>query len=343
MARRPEAPEILKDIRVEPSREAEELARKFGYMPYMVQRYIDALGEGEALRLLEAFERPPRPVVRTNTVRVEPVDLAKRLESKGFELREIPWSPGSFWVMRSPASPSLGATHEYLKGYYYVHRDASSLLPAPLLLHGYEGDVLDACAAPGGKATHMAQLLWPRGIVHANDIALYRLKSLVGHVARMGLANVAVYWGDARELHERVGRRFRRILLDAPCSGEGRISVDPGRKKRTSQEGLAALVSREIELLASLLRALEPGGLLAYVTCSVAPEEDEYVVSWAVREGLAEVVGAPREVALPPGASGGLREFRGLKFAEGVENCVRLWPHRTGLFGYFVCLLRRRG
>jgi NOL1/NOP2/sun family putative RNA methylase len=335
--------EIYRDIYVEPSREAREVALKYGYLPYMVQRYIDILGEKGALELIEAFEKPVKPVVRTNTLVTTASELRSRLERLGFKLEEIPWAPGSFWVIERPGSPTLGATHEYLKGYYYVHRDASSLLPVLLLLHEYTGDVLDACAAPGGKATYIAQLLkerGSRGVVYANDLVLYRLKALIGHIMRMRLDNIVVTWSDARALSSKLKKKFRRVLLDAPCSGEGRISIDPGRKRRTSILDLAILVKREIELLASLIDVVEPGGLIAYVTCSIAPEENEYVVNYVInaKKNL-EVVEPPVRLL---DYSKGIVEFRNLKFSESVENCIRLWPHKHGLFGYTICLLRRR-
>ncbi|MEM0246757.1 MAG: RsmB/NOP family class I SAM-dependent RNA methyltransferase [Desulfurococcaceae archaeon] len=336
-----EVSEIYRQIFVEPSKEAQNLALEYGYLPYMVQRYIDMLGYEDALKLLSAFEKPVKPVVRTNTLLIEPQSLKHRLERLGFKLVEIPWSPESFWVCEHPASPSIGATHEYLKGYYYVHRDASSLLPVLLLLHDYQGDVLDACAAPGGKATYIAQILKKRGgTIYANDLVLYRLKALMGHFMRMKLDNVIITWSDARKLKHRLNRRFGRIILDAPCSGEGRVSVDPGRKSRTSILDLAVMVAREIELLHSVLDLAERGGMIAYVTCSIAPEENEYVVDTILKHRNDVEISEPFPKLLS--YSKGLTEYRNLKFARELENCIRLWPHVHGLFGYTICLLRKR-
>lgn len=342
MSRIKELYEILRDIYVEPSNEAREIALNYGYLPYMVQRYIDILGADKAVELLESFTRPPKLVVRTNTTIIAPQDLEKRLKNMGFQLERIPWTKESFWVISTPKSPSLGATHEYLKGLYYVHKDATSLIPTLLLMHEYCGDVLDACAAPGGKATHMAQTLKQcgGGYVYANDLVLYRLKALVGHVMRMKLDNVVVTWGDARRLPEKISRKFDRILLDAPCSGEGRISVDPGRKYRTSLLDLVIMVKREIELLWNAVDMLKPGGLVAYVTCSIAPEENEYVINEIItKKSSIRVVEPPLKLF---DYSPGLTVYRSLRFNDDVENCIRVWPFKHGLFGYFVCLLRKQ-
>jgi len=331
---------VYRDIYTTPTQEAVELALKYGYLPYMVQRYIDMLGLNNTLKLLEAFEKRVKPVVRTNTLLIQPRELKKRLEKLGFQLEEIPWSRESYWVVSQPESPSIGATHEYLKGYYYVHRDATSLIPVYLALHEYSGDVLDACAAPGGKATFTAQLLHDKGVVYANDLVLYRLKAVIGHIARMKLNNIIVTWSDARKLRDKLKKRFYRVLLDAPCSGEGRISVDPGRKTRTSLLDLAIMVKREIELLYSLADLVEKNGLLVYITCSIAPEENEYVVN-KVLEARSDL-----EVVEPPlklfNYAKGLTEYRSLKFKDELEHCIRIWPHIHGLFGYTICLLRKR-
>ncbi|MEM4757155.1 MAG: RsmB/NOP family class I SAM-dependent RNA methyltransferase [Desulfurococcaceae archaeon] len=335
--------EIYRDIYIEPSEPAIRIAVEHGYLPYMVQRYIDMLGYDEAIKLIKAFNKPVKPVVRTNDTLIQPERLRQRLENLGFELREIPWAPGSFWVLKSPLSPSLGATHEYLKGYYYVHRDATSLIPVLFLLHDYSGDVLDACAAPGGKATFIAQILRKRiGLLYANDLVLYRLKSLIGHLMRMRLNNVIVMWSDAAELPEKLGgKMFERILLDAPCSGEGTISVDPARKTKTSLFELAIMVKREIRLLNNLLNLLKEGGLLVYTTCSIAPEENEYVIDKVLKHRQdIDVVEPPVKLFK---YSHGLRKYRHLEFDHRVEKCIRVWPHIHGLFGFTICILEKTG
>ncbi|MEM4953106.1 MAG: RsmB/NOP family class I SAM-dependent RNA methyltransferase [Desulfurococcaceae archaeon] len=336
-----ELAEIYREIYVAASRDAIELSLEYGYLPYVVQRYIDILGYEGAIKLLEAFEKPVKPVVRTNTVLIDSLRLKHRLEKLGFKLENIPWSSESFWVISQPKSPTIGSTHEYLKGYYYVHRDATSLIPVHLLLHEYNGDVLDACAAPGGKATFMAQLLHEvNGVVFANDLVLYRLKVLISHFMRMKLSNVVVTWCDARKLRDKLSRKFQRILADVPCSGEGRISIDPGRKIRASIFDLAVMVKREIEILNSLIDLLDDKGIIAYVTCSIAPEENEYVVNKILshRNNL-EVVEPPLKL-LSYGK--GLTEYRSLRFNPELEKCIRIWPHIHGLFGYTICLLRKK-
>ncbi|MET1160306.1 MAG: RsmB/NOP family class I SAM-dependent RNA methyltransferase [Thermoprotei archaeon] len=340
MEKRPEITvnDIYREIYVKPGDLARRLADKYGYLPYMIQRYIEMLGISDTIKLLDSFEKPVKPAIRVNTHLIEPDKLVSRLNKMGFVLEEIGWSNGlAYRVIEEPTSPSIGATHEYLKGYYYVHRDAAPLVPSILLIHDYRGDVLDACAAPGGKATHIAQVIRNSGIVYANDIALYRLKALIGHFMRMKLDNVRVLWSDARKLPRLLKRRFKRVLLDVPCSGEGTIMLDPGRKTRTRILDLARIVKREIELLWSGLELLEPGGILAYVTCSIAPEENEYVLS--------KIMSYRNDVVIvePPlklfNWSPWFTELPRFRFPSELRKCIRIWPHIHGMIGMTICLL----
>lgn len=335
----PTVNEILRDIHVEPSIISRQLASKYGYLAYIVERYIRILGFKEAENLLNAFEKPLKPVVRTNTLLIDEETLRERLEQLGFQLERIKWSSESYRVVSSPKSPSIGATHEYLKGYYYVHRDSASLVPVKLLMHEFEGEVLDACAAPGGKATYIAQILNNKYAVVANDLVLYRLKALIGHVARMRLKNITITWTDAKKLPDLISKRFTRILLDVPCSGEGTIMFDPGRKTRTSLKDLARIVRKEMELLIAGIDMLERDGILAYVTCSIAPEENEYVLN-KILEICDDI-----EIVKPPIKlfewSSWLRSYLNMDFPKEFKYCIRIWPHKHEMIGLTTCLLRR--
>ncbi len=332
---------VYREIRVERiSSDARRLAREYSYRPYMVQRYIEMLGYDETLELLKAFEKKPKPVIRCNDLRVECKWLMERLEELGFKLEHIDWSLHGYRVLKEPRQPSLGATHEYLKGYYYIHRDSPPLIPGLLL----EGDreprkVLDTCAAPGGKATHLAQLMSGEGLVVANDLVLYRLVALVSHVLRMGFRNIVVTWSDLKKLPRLLETRFARVLVDAPCSGEGVIMFDPSRKFKTTQKDLAVIVAREIGLLEAALELLEPNGLLAYVTCSIALEENEYVVSKILaRNPSIKVVKPPVKLFK---WSSGVKEYMGLELDSSVRECIRVWPHIHGTMGMTICLLTK--
>ncbi len=335
----PSIKEIYEDIFVRPSNIAKNLSEKYGYLPYMIERYIRMLGFNEAKELLESFEKPLKPVIRTNTMLITPEELVTRLNDLGFTLEKIPWAPIAFRVVETPKSPTIGSTHEYLKGYYYIHRDAASLVPVILLMHNYEGDVIDTCAAPGGKTTYIAQMLGNKHYVIANDLVLYRLKALISHLMRMKIQNVKVLWSDARKLPILLEKKYLRVLVDVPCSGEGTIMIDPGRKIRTTLKDLAKIVRREIEILYHTIDLLEPGGILAYVTCSIAPEENEYVLNKVleIRDDI-EIISPPIKLF---DWDPWLTNYLNMDFPSEFKRCIRIWPHKHRMIGFTTCLIKK--
>ncbi len=333
--------EILNDIRVDKvSSEAYSLAKKYGYRAYMVERYVNLFGYDGAKKLLKAFEKKIKPVIRCNDVRVDCKYLVERLEELGFQLKHIRWSIHGYRVIKSPKKPSIGATHEYLKGYYYVHRDSPPLIPALLLVHNRSpSTILDGCAAPGGKTTHLAQLMRGKGLVVANDVALYRLVAVLNHVLRMGFKNVVITWNDLRRLPNKLEIKFKKILLDVPCSAEGTIMFDPSRKRKTSQRDLARIIAREIQLLEAGVKLLDEKGVLVYTTCSIAPEENEYVVTKILRKySNLRIIDPPIKLF---NWSHGVTEFRDMQFHRDVYKCIRTWPHIHGTMGMTICILEK--
>ncbi|MCX8199795.1 MAG: RsmB/NOP family class I SAM-dependent RNA methyltransferase [Sulfolobales archaeon] len=332
--------EIINEIYVEEiSNEAFTLAKEYGYLPYMVQRYIDMIGVVDTEKLLNAFEHfSYTPAILCNHIHVDCNQLVDRLKELGFILERIPWCENCYKVVSQPKSPSLGSTHEFLKGLYYVYRDASSLVPPLVLNPLYHTHVLDMCAAPGGKTVHILLLINDMGVVVANDISPKRGASLLSNLYRMGFKSHVVLAENAIKLPEKVDMKFDYILLDAPCSAEGAIMFDRKRKTKTSQQVLAKLVKKEIELLYSASKLVKPGGAIVYSTCSIAPEENEYVITKILeRLNNIEIAESPLNLW-----SKGLLKFRELKFDGAMSKCIRIWPHVHGMEGYFVCLLRRR-
>ncbi|MEZ0290543.1 MAG: RsmB/NOP family class I SAM-dependent RNA methyltransferase [Sulfolobales archaeon] len=334
--------EIFRELRdrIKITDRVREIAKSYGYLPYMVARYIDMLGEEEALELLRVFERKDlfKPAIRCNDLKHSCEKTISSLERIGFEFEKIAWSSHAYKIIKSPDKPTAGSTHEYLKGYYYLYRDAASLIP-PLLLAPRENEtILDSCAAPGGKTVHILLLIRDRGLVIANDLSRLRLAALRYNLERMSFKSYIVTRFDARRTHEYFREEFGKILVDTPCSAEGAIMFDPSRKSKTSYETLAKLVSREIEILSSNIEALSPGGLLVYSTCSIAPEENEYVISKIIDHYRESV----ETVNVNSLWSKGLSGFLGLEFSPDVEKCVRIWPHKHLMEGYFVCVLRRK-
>jgi len=309
-----------------------KLAQEYGYLPYMIKRYIQFLGVDGTIELLKANEKPLIPSIRVNTLKITASDLEKRLTKKGFELKQIKWIPYAFKVIQE--SYNLGSTHEFLQGYYYLQNIASML--SAIILDPKSNDVvIDMCAAPGSKATHMAQLMTNKGTLILIDRNRKRIPALEMNIRRMGIINSIIINMDAINL-SKLNIKATKILLDAPCTGEGLIRQDPNRKRSRKMKDIENMASIQKKLLKAGLNALEPNGELLYSTCSIAPEENELVVH-EVLEGNNKF-----RISQIPNTFGvsGLTEVYGKNLREDLKNSQRLYPHIHDTIGFYLCLLK---
>jgi len=313
---------------------AKKLAEKYGYHVYMIERYLELFGEEGTIEFLEANEKGLNPVIRCNTLKISVESLRNRLVKKGFVLRKVPWIDYAFQVVKSPFS--LGSTTEYLLGYYYVHRGMGSLLPVHALDPKPGEIVIDAAAAPGGKTSQMAQLMKNKGVILAVDISRERMKSLRSNLSRLGVENVIAYRMDARDL-PKFGIKADKILLDAPCTGEGLIPIDRSRKKSRLIEDIKYCSTLQFSMLTALLKCLKKGGILVYSTCSIAPEENELVIHRVLERFPLSVEKMDLKDGLP-----GFTEFFGCKVRDEIREARRFYPHIHGTEGFFICKLRLR-
>ncbi|MEM2104294.1 MAG: RsmB/NOP family class I SAM-dependent RNA methyltransferase [Candidatus Bathyarchaeia archaeon] len=270
----------------------------------------------------------PNQAIRLNATVAEGSYVLGRLRCLGVELEEIPFVSGGFWVVRSAFS--VGATVEYLLGYYSV-QEAAAQIPATLFTDLKGKTVLDACAAPGGKTVQMADLMDNTGVIVALDVNRRRLKALVNQLERCRVRNTVVYQLDARHV-SRLGMKFDRILLDVPCSGNFATDNDWFRRRTMVDVERNAKLQREI--LAEAVKVLKEEGEIVYATCSLEPEEDELNIDWALKNlGLETVeISCYGEEALT--------NVFGKRLDCGVRLCRRIWPAKTQ--GFFVCKLKKR-
>ncbi len=313
------------------TKEAERLAERYGYLPYIVERYLELLGN-EAEDLLESNELPMPDVLRCNDYKISCSELASRLGEMGFAIAKVPFLPHGYEITESPISP--GATHEYLKGYYYL-QDPGSMLVG-YLLGARPGElVLDMAAAPGGKASQVLQLTRDSATLLAVEPKRERVKALRSNLQRLGFSNFVIIKGDAMNVS--VPASPDRVLLDAPSSGEGIIRKDPSRKRKTTLRDLREIHKRQVNLLRRALSLVRPGGVVLYAACSTAVEEGEYVV----HKSLTELDNVKAEPIVEFPLRKAFEEYRGLRFDDRVSACGRLFPHVHGTEGFFVCRLRR--
>ncbi len=313
---------------------AKELAKEYGYLQYMLERYLALWGEEDTLRFLEACESPVRSSIRVNSLKTTNAEVLSRLRSKSVVIDEIPWLEHGFFADFDGLSP--GAMLEHMLGFYYVQGVPS--MTAVSVLDPQPGEtILDLAAAPGGKTTHIGQLMMNTGIVIAVEQDRIRMASLKSNIIRCGVTNSLVLRGDARKL-ENLKFEPDRILLDAPCSGEGLIPLDPTRKTSKTMADIRYCATREDEMLDAAVNVLTDGGTIVYSTCSIAPEENEYVVDDILnRYPEMEIV----EIALDFGIPG-YSEPYGVRLNESLKLSRRFLPHLHGTEGFFICKMIKR-
>ncbi len=263
-----------------------------------------------------------RKAIRLNLLKA-PMDIVERLGSLGAKLSKINFLQDGYYVDGSEFS--LGASFEYLLGYYTLQEAASQFVVEALDPQPGES-VLDMCAAPGIKTTQISAHMENKGSIVAVDVNRKRLYALENSLERMGVENCIAYHGDILELD--LGEQiFDRVVIDAPCSGNY-VNDSNWFGKRTLQD-----VDRNSEyqenFLARGMELLKPGGVLMYATCSLEPEENELNIDW-----LLEYYDAHLEAFDGPG-SPGLTQIFDTQLNPDLVKCMRFWPEETGTQGFF--------
>lgn len=304
---------------------------EYGYNSFLIERYIKLFGKEETKKLLEANEKPLKKVIRINTLKISPKECLTRLEKKGFSFSKVKWCDYAF-IVEGGKYP-IGATPEYLLGYYYI-QDSTSLVPV-IELNPKPGQIVaDITAAPGGKTTHISQLMENEGIVVASDINFQKIKALRSNVQRCGAQNVIVINADAHEICKS-GLKFDKILLDAPCSAEGTIRKVPQRRQTIKPGDFKYYSTKQKALINSAKDALKDGGILVYSTCSLAPEENELVIEHALKNGF-EILDISNKYCSP-----GLTKFFDKEHDHRLAKCCRFYPHIHDTQGFFVAKLKK--
>lgn len=277
----------------------------------------------------ESFNRPRAVALRLNPLKTDSApDLTQ------FGLRPVPWEPNGFYY-RPETRPGKSAYHE--AGLYYL-QEASAMAPAALLDARPGERVLDLCAAPGGKSTQLAGYMQGRGLLVCNEINPKRAKILASNIERLGISNALVLNEHPQKLEERFEGYFDKILVDAPCSGEGMFRKEEAAVTDWSEETVLMCARRQAEILHSASRMLKKGGRLVYSTCTFSPEENEGSVSAFLHthpDFSVETIEAPW---FGPGRPDWTQNP-----AAGLERTFRLWPHRLLGEGHYCAVLCKAG
>jgi len=292
-----------------------------------LERYREVIPDFDLF--VEAIRRPLPVTARINTLKADRDRLTSRLRREKVAFTPFSWYP--FGLRLEVEKP--GNLLESLMGQIHIQEEIS--MASPVVLSPEPGErVLDLCAAPGSKTTQIAMMMENRGLLVANDPANTRVASLRSNCERAGAVNVAVTRYDGRRFPD---RGFDRVLVDAPCTGQGMARKDITVLGRWSLKRSLGIQRLQRALLRRALQVTRSGGTVVYSTCTFAPEENEGVVSWT----LEQVAGVGLEEASVRGLAGspGLAEWAGSRFGDEMELCTRYYPHQNDAGGFFVAKL----
>lgn len=287
----------------------------------------------ETPAFLRALEQTNDTGLRLNARKTSPESFRERVP---WPLAPLPWCPTGFSV--DDPERGLGSHPLHLVGAYYL-QDPSAMAVAEALSPEPGDWVADLAAAPGGKATRLAERAGREGLLLANDVHPERVIALGQNLERWGADNTILVKSEIDALAEAWGPVFDRVLLDAPCSGEGMFRKSEEAREMWSEATIAMCAVRQRELLAHAARMVAPGGLLVYSTCTFAPEENEAVVADFLRVSPDFSV-VPAEL---PGIHSGRPEWVAGGAPAELAGAGRLWPHHQIGEGHFFACLRRAG
>lgn len=314
-----------------------DLCEYYSYNEFLMQRFMDLFSPAELIEFLEANEVRRPVTIRTNTLKTRRRDVAQTLINRGVNLDPIgKWSKVGLIVYGSQVP--IGATPEYLAG-HYILQGAASMLPVMALAPQENERVLDMCAAPGGKTTHIAAIMKNTGVIFANELHRERCKAIVGNLHRLGVNNTVVCSYDGRKFAG-VLTGFDRVLLDAPCSGTGVVSKDPEVKTNKDEKDILRCSQLQKQLILTAIDCTDCSdnkpGYIVYSTCSVLPEENEWVIDYALKKRNVKLV----PTGLDFGREG-MTRYREHRFHPSMTRTRRFYPHTHNMEGFFVAKLKK--
>lgn len=305
------------------------VALKYSHPTWLVERWLGQFGFEETVELCQANNKPAPNTVRTNTLKISREDLIARLKEEGVEARPAEYVPEGLYLSGFLSYRSLKSFQE---GLFQV-QDESSMLVAHVLNPASGSRVLDVAAAPGGKTTHIAQLMGNTGEIVAVDLYAHKLELIKENCQRLGITNIRGEVADARELYKKYQGWADYVLVDAPCSGLGVLRRRPDSRWRKDLSQLPGVVRLQRDILNSAAKCLRPGGVLVYSTCTITNEENTGVVEEFLTQHSEFSLGDLRQL-LPPELS---------KIETAAKGYLQLLPHIHGMDGFFIARMRKKG
>ncbi len=302
------------------------LATRHSYPQWLVREWTERFGINAAVELMEAGNRVPPLTIRANRLKATREAVAEALTAETVTTEPTRFSPQGLVVHELTSSAFLDRLKALKAGLFTV-QDESSMLVAPALDPQPGWTVIDMAAAPGGKSTHLAELMGNNGRVIAVDIHPHKVDLIMGNAKRLGATIVEGLCADAREVGKSLTGRADAVLCDVPCSGLGTLARRPDARWRKTAGDSAALVPIQRAILESAALALKPGGVLVYSTCTLQPAENEEMVA-AFLQDHPDFHADDLAPHLPAGL-------------DPAGAYLHLYPHIHGTDGFFIARLKR--
>lgn len=304
------------------------------------ERMLRLLGKDELEIYKKSLEQPVYKALRVNTLKISAGDFIKL---SPWDLESVPWTKNGFYYDEEGKTP-VSKHPFYYAGLYYM-QEPSAMAPAQLLPIQKGDRVLDICAAPGGKSTELGARLGGEGVLVCNDISASRTKALLKNIELFGIRNAVILNETPVRLSHHFPEYFDKILVDAPCSGEGMFRKESAMMKNWEEKGEDFYVNLQNDILPYAVSMLKPGGYLLYSTCTFSPNEDEMQVKKLLNLGLDTV--DLRENPLIAREVGEGNIERGYPEWIGSDDlrlrgCLRFFPHRVRGEGHFIALLKKK-
>lgn len=301
-------------------------------LPSAFEEKMKQLLGAEYTDYLDCFDEPRHYGLRVNTAKISVEDF---LEISPWPLKKIPWIHNGFYYDGENCQP---AKHPYyFAGLYYL-QEPSAMTPADRLPVEPGDKVLDVCAAPGGKATELGARLNGTGVLATNDLSNSRAKGLLKNIELMGIGNVLVLSEEPGKLIPYFTEYFDKILIDAPCSGEGMFRKDRKMIRAWEEHGPDYFAKIQKSIITQAAQMLRPGGMILYSTCTFSPEENEQTIEYLLNQfpdfDVCEIDGYE-------GFACGMPEVTASK-DKRLSRTVRIFPHRMKGEGHFLALLKKQ-
>ncbi len=320
------------------------MKRRHSYKPkpLFLERMKILLGNDDFESYMKILQKPSLNSIRVNTLKISPEKLKKRLEEKGWKIKQPFKNFPEIMIIKNQLLPGeLGRSLEHLLGYYYV-QEIASMLPVITLNPKTNERILDLCASPGSKTTQIAAKMNNEGTIIANDASLARIKILASNLERCGVTNSIITRKEGSVLCKKlkeINFIFDKVLIDAPCSGEGTIRSVPKTFQMWNIKSIKSLSKIQKRLVANALEILKLGGEMVYSTCTHAPEENEEIVDFILKEFRDKI--KIEEIKLPVRCRQGITKWNDKNYDNKVTKSCRIYPQDNNTEGFFIAKFKR--